>query len=70
MEQLWYYLQIDTYKKFLWSLPGFENTEFKQDQSEYIPFAKLICKVREELFLFMWKVDPKHGGHSRARRMA
>ena len=35
------YQQIDTYKKFLWSLPGFEDTEFKQDQLDYIPFRKV-----------------------------
>lgn len=56
--------QIERYKKFVWSLSGFEDTEFKQDQSEYIPFAKLICKVREEIVaLHKEDVNPKHGGN-------
>ena len=55
--------QIDAYKQFLWSLSGFEDTEFKQDQSEYIPFAKLICKVREEIVsLHVHGIDPNTGG--------
>ncbi len=56
--------QIEKYKDFVWSLPGFSDTEFKQDQSDYIPFAKLICKVREEIVaLHKEDVDPKHGGN-------
>ena len=56
--------QIESYKEFLCAQPGFENTEFKQDQSDYIPFAKLICKVREEIVaLHKEDVDPKHGGN-------
>lgn len=55
--------QIETYKQYLCSLPGFENTAFKQDSSEYIPFAKLICKVREEIVsLHQDGVHPKNGG--------
>ncbi len=55
--------QIEAYKKYVWSLDGFEETEFKQDQSEYIPFAKLICKIREEIVaLHVDGVDPKDGG--------
>lgn len=56
--------QIEAYKEYVWSLKGFENTEFKQDQSEYIPFAKLICKLREEIVsLHKDGVDPKNGGN-------
>ncbi len=55
--------QITAYKNYLWSLPGFENTEFKEDESDYIPFAKLICKVREEIVsLHIDGVDPVQGG--------
>lgn len=55
--------EIEAYKEYLKSLPGFEDTEFKQDQSDYIPFAKLICKVREEIVsLHKEGVDPKDGG--------
>lgn len=56
--------QIESYKEFLCAQPGFEHTEFKQDQSDYIPFAKLICKVREEIVaLHKADVDPKFGGN-------
>lgn len=56
--------QIDAYKDYVRSLPGFENTEFKQDESDYIPFAKLICKIRSEIVaLHQEDVDPKNGGH-------
>jgi UPF0176 protein len=56
--------EVEAYKEYVWSLPGFENTEFKQDSSEYIPFAKLICKVREEIVsLHVDDVDPKDGGN-------
>lgn len=55
---------IKAYKEFVWSLPGFEKTEFKTDEEEYIPFAKLICKTREEIVsLHLEGVDPKNGGN-------
>ena len=54
---------IEAYKAYLRSFRGFEDTEFKQDQSKYIPFAKLICKVRDEIVsLHKDGVDPKAGG--------
>ncbi len=56
--------QIKQYKNHLRSTPGFEGTEFKTDTSDYIPFAKLICKVREEIVsLHIDGVDPKDGGN-------
>lgn len=56
--------QIQQYKDHLRSLPGFEDTEFKSDEADYIPFAKLICKVREEIVaLHVDGVDPKEGGN-------
>lgn len=55
--------QVEAYKEYLTSIPGFEETEFKQDHSEYVPFAKLICKVRQEIVsLHMDDVDPVDGG--------
>lgn len=41
--------QVAAYKAELRSHPGFEQTEFKQDEADYIPFAKLICKTRDEI---------------------
>ncbi|MFY0685307.1 MAG: rhodanese-related sulfurtransferase [Balneola sp.] len=56
--------QMETYKKHLCSIPGFEQTEFKTDESDYIPFSKLICKTREEIVsLHKDGVDPKDGGN-------
>ncbi|MEX0608072.1 MAG: rhodanese-related sulfurtransferase [Balneolaceae bacterium] len=55
--------QIEQYQNYLWSLPGFEDTEFKTEESDYIPFAKLICKVRDEIVaLHVDDVNPKNGG--------
>lgn len=47
--------QIDEYKKYLRSIEGLEDTEFKEDASETIPFAKLIVKQRPEIVTL--KVD-------------
>lgn len=55
--------QIQHYREYLCSIPGFEDTEFKTDESEYIPFPKLTCKTRDEIVsLHMDGVDPKKGG--------
>lgn len=40
---------ISDYKFYLRSFPGFKDTEFKLDESEQMPFVKLIVRIREEL---------------------
>lgn len=56
--------QMAHYKADLRAIPGFENTEFKTDESDYIPFSKLTCKTREEIVsLHVDGVDPKDGGN-------
>lgn len=56
--------QIDQYKKFLCGLEGFENTAFKTDEHDRVPFAKLVCKVREELVaIHMDGLNPQNGGN-------
>lgn len=40
---------ITQYKDYLHSLSGFADTEFKEDQCDYIPFRKLVVKVRAEM---------------------
>lgn len=56
--------QIDEYKNYVWSLPGFSDTAFKQDECDYIPFPRLTCKVREEIVsLHVDDVDPEKGGN-------
>lgn len=39
----------EAYKAYLCSLPGFENTEFKEDECDTIPFARMIVKIRPEI---------------------
>lgn len=41
--------QVNKYKQLLWSIEGFEETEFKTDTNDAVPFAKLVCKVRDEI---------------------
>ena len=56
--------QIAAYKSYLLNLDGFEATEFKTDVEDSVPFAKLICKVREEIVAIgVDKLDPKEGGN-------
>lgn len=52
------------YQKNLCSIPGFENTEFKTDSCDRIPFAKLIVKIRKEIVALHVgeKLDPSQGG--------
>lgn len=40
---------IALYKEYLRALPGFENTAFKDDTHDSMPFAKLIVKTRPEI---------------------
>ena len=54
--------QMESYRQYVWSLPGFEDTEFKIDKSDEIPFAKLTCKVREEIVALNAEADPAEGG--------
>lgn len=55
--------QMNDYKTYLRSIPGFEKTEFKTDLYETIPFAKLICKVRDEIVAIHTDgLNPKEGG--------
>lgn len=59
--------QIETYKRYLRSIKGFEDIEFKADQSDEVPFAKLTCKVRDEIVsIHVENLDPADGG----RRLA
>lgn len=40
---------IEAYKKYLCSIAGFETTEFKEDTSDFIPFERLIVRIRPEI---------------------
>lgn len=56
--------QIAKYKAYLRGIPGFEETEFKTDLHDEIPFAKLSCKVREEIVaIHEPDLNPKEGGY-------
>ena len=52
---------IDAYKIFLRSLPGFGDTEFKEDVVEVMPFVKLIVKTRPEIVTLDAPADVAHG---------
>lgn len=58
-------LNIDLYKENLRSNPGFEDTEFKEDEADTIPFAKMIVKLRPEIVTLKYgeKLDPAEGGN-------
>ncbi len=55
---------ILAYEKYLQSFDGFESTEFKEDDSEFIPFAKLIVKIRSEIVSLKapMPINPAEGG--------
>lgn len=56
--------QIQQYKEYLWRIEGFEDTEFKTDKDDSVPFAKLKCKVRDELVaIHQDGLNPKNGGN-------
>ncbi|MCC5925793.1 MAG: rhodanese-related sulfurtransferase [Bacteroidetes bacterium] len=40
---------VESYKIYLRGKPGFSDTAFKQDDSDHIPFAKMIVKKRPEI---------------------
>lgn len=54
--------QVQQYKDHLVSIDGFEEIDFKTDTCDYIPFAKLICKRRDEIVAINKKVDTSNGG--------
>jgi len=55
--------QMQQYREFVWSHEGFEDTEFKTEESDVIPFPRLTCKVREEIVsIHVDGLDPKDGG--------
>lgn len=55
--------QMDAYKTYVRGLQGFHDIDFKSEMAGFIPFAKLICKVREEIVaLHAGDLDPANGG--------
>ena len=55
--------QMEEYMAMVREIPGFESIEFKIDECDYIPFAKLTCKVRKEIVaLHEEGVNPFEGG--------
>lgn len=55
---------VDAYEKYLNSIEGFEETEYKEDLSDTVPFAKLIVKIRREIVALKADIpiNPKDGG--------
>lgn len=59
------YDQMESYKKYLRGIPGFGDTDFKEDAFNRIPFHKLIVKTRPEIVSFKVAAPPDtrtHGG--------
>ncbi len=54
--------RIQKYKSYLKNIEGFSGTAFKSDTSDYNPFAKLICKTRDEIVALHEEADPQNGG--------
>ncbi|MEX0778948.1 MAG: rhodanese-related sulfurtransferase [Balneolales bacterium] len=56
--------RVKEYEAYLRSLKGFEDTGFKADESDSVPFAKLIVKERPEIVSLKApdRLDPKEGG--------
>lgn len=55
--------QVEKYKSHLTGIEGFEDIDFKTDTCDFIPFAKLICKTRDEIVsLHVDDIDPENGG--------
>ncbi|MDR8394154.1 rhodanese-related sulfurtransferase [Aliifodinibius sp. S!AR15-10] len=55
--------QMQKYKEHLTAIEGFEGIDFKTDTIDFIPFAKLKCKTRDEIVaLHEEDVDPAYGG--------
>jgi len=54
----------EAYKEALLSEPGFGATEFKEDETDFIPFARLAVKVRNEIVALKagMPLDPEEGG--------
>ena len=49
--------QVEEYKKFLWSLEGFEDIWFKEEIGINHPFNKMIVREREEIVSLHKSVD-------------
>lgn len=55
----------EAYKQAVWATPGFEDTVFKEDECDRIPFARLTVKIRPEIVTLKAgeKLDPAEGGY-------
>lgn len=40
---------MEAYKRYIWNIPDLEQTEFKTDEADRIPFARLVVKRRPEI---------------------
>lgn len=54
--------QVQEYKDHLTGMEGLSGIDFKTDTSDYIPFAKLVCKTRDEIVALHTEADPENGG--------
>jgi UPF0176 protein len=54
--------QVEAYKAFLHSIPGFEDVTFKEETGLEHPFAKLMVRVRDEIVTMKQSVDTSKSG--------
>lgn len=54
--------QVEQYKQGLSSIDGFEDIDYKTDTADFIPFARLKVKTRDEIVSLHEEADPADGG--------
>lgn len=54
--------QVEKYKKFVWSIKGFEDVWFKEELAFKHPFTKMVVRVRKEIVALDKNVDIRKKG--------
>ena len=54
--------QIESYKKYIRSLPGFSDIEFKEETGTFYPFKKMIVRVKKQIIRLDEELDMKQTG--------
>jgi UPF0176 protein len=54
--------QMESYKNFLTSIDGFSDLNFKEETASFLPFRKLIVRVKKEIIRLEKEVDMRRRG--------
>ncbi len=54
--------QMERYKNFLTSINGFSDVNFKEETASFLPFRKLIVRVKKEIIRLEMEVDMRKRG--------